>query len=90
MPDGQGFYFQYSLFGNNVSSDVFSDLLQPNFSPERASVRIRSPLKLLRVFLKNFPGIKVRYTKVEWSLFWSVFTGHFTRDASGLDRGCIF
>ncbi|CAB4003314.1 centrosomal of 120 kDa isoform X2, partial [Paramuricea clavata] len=59
VPDGQGFYFQYSLFGNNVSSDVFSDLLQPNFSPERASVRIRSQLKLLRVFLKIFPGIKI-------------------------------
>ena len=59
VPDGQGFYFQYSLFGNNVSSDIFSDLLQPNFSPERASVRINSQLQVIRVFLENFPGIKI-------------------------------
>ncbi|XP_028399119.1 centrosomal protein of 120 kDa-like isoform X2 [Dendronephthya gigantea] len=59
VPDGQGFYFQYSLFGNKVSSEIFSDLLQPNFSPERASVRINSQLKLLRAFLQNFPGITI-------------------------------
>jgi hypothetical protein len=59
VPDGQGFYFQYNLFGNNVSSDVFSDMLQPNFSPERASVRINSQLQIIRAFLQNFPGIKV-------------------------------
>ena len=47
------------LFGNIVSSDIFSDLVQPDFSPERASVRISAQQEILRIFLENFLGIQV-------------------------------
>lgn len=59
VPNGQGFYFQYTLFGNKVSSEIFWDIFQPEFAPERASVRINSHMKLLRTFLHSFSGVKV-------------------------------
>ena len=95
VPDGQGFYFQYSLFGNNVSSDIFSDLLQPNFSPERASVRINSQLHVIRVFLQNFPGIKVSTcTNLKVLTFYLIIYCHSfdvsrIRDYQGMYTFCI-
>lgn len=52
LPDRQPeFFFYYSLLGNDVTNEPFSDLINPNFEPERASVRIRSSVEILRVYL---------------------------------------
>ncbi|RMX45248.1 hypothetical protein pdam_00000823 [Pocillopora damicornis] len=62
LPDpnlGGGFYFYYSLLSNDVTNEVFHDLLQPNFPAERASVRIRSNLELLRTFFTQHSGLEV-------------------------------
>eukprot|EP00069_Balaena_mysticetus_P015179 bmy_09010T0 len=45
------FFFYYSLLGNDVTNEPFSDLINPDFEPERASVRIRSSIAILRVYL---------------------------------------
>ncbi|NXX85989.1 CE120 protein, partial [Urocolius indicus] len=45
------FFFYYSLLGNDVTNEPFTDLINPNFDPERASVRIRSRADVLQVYL---------------------------------------
>ncbi|KAL7988832.1 hypothetical protein Chor_007751 [Crotalus horridus] len=44
------FFFYYSLLGNDVTNEPFTDLMNPNFEPERASVRIRSSIEVLRAY----------------------------------------
>ncbi|XP_010226090.1 PREDICTED: centrosomal protein of 120 kDa isoform X1 [Tinamus guttatus] len=44
------FFFYYSLLGNDVTNEPFTDLINPNFEPERASVRIRSTTDVLQVY----------------------------------------
>uniref|UniRef100_A0A2K6GAH8 Centrosomal protein of 120 kDa n=1 Tax=Propithecus coquereli TaxID=379532 RepID=A0A2K6GAH8_PROCO len=52
LPERQPeFFFYYSLLGNDVTNEPFNDLINPNFEPERASVRIRSSVEILRVYL---------------------------------------
>ncbi|XP_037980789.1 centrosomal protein of 120 kDa isoform X2 [Motacilla alba alba] len=52
LPDWQPeFFFYYSLLGNDVTNEPFTDLINPNFEPERASVRIRSTVDVLQVYL---------------------------------------
>ncbi|XP_016073283.1 PREDICTED: centrosomal protein of 120 kDa isoform X2 [Miniopterus natalensis] len=52
LPERQPeFFFYYSLLGNDVTNEPFNDLINPNFEPERASVRIRSSVDILRVYL---------------------------------------
>ncbi|XP_068032027.1 centrosomal protein of 120 kDa isoform X3 [Anomalospiza imberbis] len=52
LPDQQPeFFFYYSLLGNDVTNEPFTDLINPNFEPERASVRIRSTVDVLQVYL---------------------------------------
>ncbi|KAL6037179.1 hypothetical protein STEG23_023021, partial [Scotinomys teguina] len=52
LPERQPeFFFYYSLLGNDVTNEPFNDLINPNFEPERASVRIRSSVDVLRVYL---------------------------------------
>ncbi|XP_010337708.3 centrosomal protein of 120 kDa isoform X3 [Saimiri boliviensis] len=52
LPERQPeFFFYYSLLGNDVTNEPFDDLINPNFEPERASVRIRSSVEVLRVYL---------------------------------------
>ncbi|XP_005069102.1 centrosomal protein of 120 kDa isoform X2 [Mesocricetus auratus] len=52
LPERQPeFFFYYSLLGNDVTNEPFNDLINPNFEPERASVRIRSSVEVLRVYL---------------------------------------
>ncbi|XP_053156253.1 centrosomal protein of 120 kDa isoform X2 [Hemicordylus capensis] len=55
LPEQQPkFFFYYSLLGNDVTNEPFTDLINPNFEPERASVRIRSSTEVLRAyFLAN-------------------------------------
>ena len=62
LPDPRmngGFYFYYSLLSNDVTNEMFYDLLQPNFPAERASVRINSTLDLLRTFFAQHSGLEV-------------------------------
>ncbi|XP_029658180.1 centrosomal protein of 120 kDa-like isoform X2 [Octopus sinensis] len=62
LPDNSsGYSFYYSLFGNNVCSETFTDLINPKFVPERASVKIRSNLDVLCLFFANQPGIQVHF-----------------------------
>lgn len=58
--EGSGFFFYYSLLGNDITSEPFASLLSPDFEPERASVRIRSSKQVLRAFLSQQPGLQVR------------------------------
>ncbi|XP_031413317.1 centrosomal protein of 120 kDa [Meleagris gallopavo] len=52
LPEHQPeFFFYYSLLGNEVTNEPFTDLINPNFEPERASVRIRSSTDVLQVYL---------------------------------------
>ncbi|NXL39397.1 CE120 protein, partial [Glaucidium brasilianum] len=52
LPERQPeFFFYYSLLGNDVTNEPFTDLINPNFEPERASVRIRSAADVLQVYL---------------------------------------
>ncbi|XP_054041388.1 centrosomal protein of 120 kDa isoform X2 [Rissa tridactyla] len=49
LPERQPeFFFYYSLLGNDVTNEPFTDLINPNFEPERASVRIRSTADILQ------------------------------------------
>ncbi|XP_061202024.1 centrosomal protein of 120 kDa isoform X4 [Neopsephotus bourkii] len=51
LPERQPeFFFYYSLLGNDVTNEPFTDLINPNFEPERASVRIRSTVDVLQVY----------------------------------------
>ena len=54
-----GFFFYYSLLGNDVTNEAFFDLLNPTFPAERASVRLRSNVDVLRAFFSSQPGIEV-------------------------------
>ncbi|XP_076443605.1 centrosomal protein of 120 kDa-like isoform X2 [Babylonia areolata] len=54
-----GFFFYYSLLGNDVTNETFSDLLSPAFPAERASVRIRSSVDALRAFFSHQPGLQI-------------------------------
>ncbi|NXE07635.1 CE120 protein, partial [Lophotis ruficrista] len=52
LPERQPeFFFYYSLLGSDVTNEPFTDLINPNFEPERASVRIRSTADVLQVYL---------------------------------------
>ena len=54
-----GFFFYYSLLGNDVTNETFTDLLNPTFPAERASVRLRSGVDALRAFFASQPGLEV-------------------------------
>ncbi|XP_058878442.1 centrosomal protein of 120 kDa isoform X2 [Acipenser ruthenus] len=53
------FFFYYTLLGNDVTNEPFTDLINPNFEPERASVKIRSSIDVLRVFLAAQPNLQI-------------------------------
>ncbi|XP_049619026.1 centrosomal protein of 120 kDa [Syngnathus scovelli] len=54
-----GFFFFYTLLGNDITSEPFRNLLTPDFQPERASVRIRSSDRALRAFLSQQPPLEI-------------------------------
>ncbi|XP_064619737.1 centrosomal protein of 120 kDa-like isoform X2 [Lineus longissimus] len=56
---GNGYFFYYSLLGNDITNETFFDLLNPNFPPERASVKVKSNSDFLRAFFEQQPGIQV-------------------------------
>ncbi|KAJ6669691.1 hypothetical protein lerEdw1_000240 [Lerista edwardsae] len=55
LPERQPeFFFYYSLLGNDVTNEPFTDLINPDFEPERASVKIRTSVEVLKAyFLAN-------------------------------------
>ncbi|XP_047237996.1 centrosomal protein of 120 kDa isoform X1 [Girardinichthys multiradiatus] len=57
--DDSGFFFYYSLLGNDITSEPFHNLLSPDFEPERASVRIRSSEQVLQAFLSQQPSLQI-------------------------------
>ncbi|XP_057211725.1 centrosomal protein of 120 kDa [Triplophysa rosa] len=57
--EASDFSFCYNLLGNDVTSEPFQNLLSPNFEPERASVRIRSSDRVLRLFLSQQPAVQI-------------------------------
>ncbi|XP_060033469.1 centrosomal protein of 120 kDa [Erinaceus europaeus] len=60
LPERQPeFFFYYSLLGNDVTNEPFNDLINPNFEPERASVRIRSSVEILRVYLAYHSKLQI-------------------------------
>ncbi|XP_033106486.1 centrosomal protein of 120 kDa-like [Anneissia japonica] len=56
-----GFFFYYSLFGHDVTSEPFQDLLSPNFAAERAYVKIRSSEEALMLYFKGNPKLQVHF-----------------------------
>ncbi|XP_059193835.1 centrosomal protein of 120 kDa [Centropristis striata] len=59
LSEGSGFFFYYSLLGNDITSEPFHNLLSPDFEPERASVRIRSSKQILQAFLSQQPSLQI-------------------------------
>ncbi|XP_063820288.1 centrosomal protein of 120 kDa isoform X1 [Pseudophryne corroboree] len=60
LPESQPeFFFYYSLLGNDVANEPFTDLINPDFEPERASVRIRSSMEVLCMYLSVQPKIQI-------------------------------
>ncbi|MCJ8735046.1 hypothetical protein PDJAM_G00242260 [Pangasius djambal] len=59
VSEGSEFFFFYTLLGNDVTSEPFQNLISPNFEPERASVRIRSNDKVLRVFFSQQQNLQI-------------------------------
>ncbi|XP_027023076.1 centrosomal protein of 120 kDa isoform X1 [Tachysurus fulvidraco] len=57
--EGSDFFFFYTLLGNDVTSEPFQNLINPNFEPERASVRIRSNDKVLQVFFSQQQSLQI-------------------------------
>ncbi|XP_072243359.1 centrosomal protein of 120 kDa [Leuresthes tenuis] len=57
--EDSGFFFYYSLLGNDITSEPFHNLLSPDFEPERASVRIRSSKQILQAFLSQQPSLEI-------------------------------
>ncbi|NXA27006.1 CE120 protein, partial [Ibidorhyncha struthersii] len=60
LPERQPeFFFCYSLLGQDVINEPFTDLINPNFEPEKASVRIRSTADILQVYLCSQSKLQV-------------------------------
>ncbi|XP_015271707.1 PREDICTED: centrosomal protein of 120 kDa [Gekko japonicus] len=69
LPEQQPeFFFYYSLLGNDVTNEPFTDLINPNFEPERASVRIRSSIEVLRAYFLTHSKLQIHLCCGEQSL----------------------
>eukprot|EP00057_Strongylocentrotus_purpuratus_P026876 XP_011681350.1 PREDICTED: centrosomal protein of 120 kDa [Strongylocentrotus purpuratus] len=55
----KGFFFSYALLGNHVTNDSFHDLMNPTFPAERASVRLKSSVDILRVYFQREPLLQI-------------------------------
>ena len=49
-----------------MTNEAFFDLLNPTFPAERASVRLRSNVDVLRAFFSSQPGIEVSKSTLHW------------------------
>ncbi|XP_057709140.1 centrosomal protein of 120 kDa isoform X2 [Corythoichthys intestinalis] len=63
-----GFFFFYTLLGNDITSKPFQNLLKPDFQPERASVRVRSSECFLRTFFSQQPTLQIHLCCGTYSL----------------------
>ncbi|XP_051924872.1 centrosomal protein of 120 kDa [Hippocampus zosterae] len=54
-----GFFFFYTLLGNDITTEPFRNILAPDFQPERASLRIRSSAGAVRAFLSQQPPLQI-------------------------------
>ncbi|XP_066567429.1 centrosomal protein of 120 kDa [Amia ocellicauda] len=68
LPEEPEFFFYYTLLGNDVTNEPFTDLISPNFEPERASVKIRSSLEVLRVFFAAQQNLQIHLCCADQSL----------------------
>ncbi|XP_018426560.1 PREDICTED: centrosomal protein of 120 kDa [Nanorana parkeri] len=60
LPEPQPeFFFYYSLLGNDVTNEPFTDLINPDFEPERSSVRIHSTTEVLCMYLSVQPKLQI-------------------------------
>ncbi|XP_028661076.1 centrosomal protein of 120 kDa [Erpetoichthys calabaricus] len=60
LPDERPeFFFYYTLLGNDVTNKPFTDLINCDFKPERASVKIRSSPEVLRVYFSAQPNLQI-------------------------------
>ncbi|XP_077200532.1 centrosomal protein of 120 kDa isoform X2 [Paroedura picta] len=60
LPEQQPeFFFYYSLLGNDVTNEPFTNLINPNFEPERASVKIRSSIEVLRAYFLTHSKLQI-------------------------------
>jgi hypothetical protein len=53
------YFFYYSLFGGDVTTQTFEDLLNPTFGPQQSTVRIMCTTNILRQFLSAQPPLEV-------------------------------
>ncbi|KAJ3045743.1 hypothetical protein HDV00_007869 [Rhizophlyctis rosea] len=51
------YYFYYTLMGNDISSERFSNISEPTFSSQRVSIRIRASVANLQQFLRDLGKI---------------------------------
>ena len=63
-----GYFFYYSLLGNDIANQPFHDLISPNFPPERASTHISSSVQALQAFFNRQSGLQVQSTPPNWIL----------------------
>ncbi|KAJ3278582.1 hypothetical protein HK104_002204 [Borealophlyctis nickersoniae] len=52
-PSDNGYYFFYTFLGNEIVTEKFRNLNNPNFPAERVSIRLRASLNDLKTFLND-------------------------------------
>ncbi|XP_023244381.1 centrosomal protein of 120 kDa-like isoform X2 [Centruroides sculpturatus] len=62
------FYFYYSLFGNDVTTEPFGNFQNPDFPAERASVKIISSVDVLKDFFIQQPKLQVFFCCADVSI----------------------
>ncbi|XP_053329933.1 centrosomal protein of 120 kDa [Spea bombifrons] len=82
------FFFFYSLLGNDITSEPFTDLINPNFEPERVSLRIRSSLEVLCMYLSVQPNLRIHLCCGDQSLGSTdiSLTGLVKKASTGIER----
>ena len=59
LPAGEvQYYFYYCLLGNDITSEPF---IPPVFSPERASIRLKSSRDLLSLLFASQPDLEASF-----------------------------
>ncbi|GFY71775.1 centrosomal protein of 120 kDa [Trichonephila inaurata madagascariensis] len=59
LKSSKGFFFYYSLFDNDVITEKFSSLSNPDFLAERASVRISSSPNILSEYFEQNSSLEI-------------------------------
>lgn len=64
----ENFYFYYSLFGNDVTTEPFGNFQNPDFPAERASVKIISSIDILKEFFIQQPKLQIFFCCADVSI----------------------